>query len=181
MSASDARRVLLVGFMGSGKTSVGRELGAKLGWRFEDVDELIAHDVGLDVPEIFERHGEDFFRRSEERLTGRLLSRDGLVIATGGGWAAVAGRLDEVPEGTATIWLEVSAEEAVRRAGTEPGNRPLLSGPDAVGNARALLRERSLEYARARWKVDTEDLTVEDVSSRILEFLGRNDPPNETE
>ena len=179
MKGSDARRVLLVGFMGSGKSSVGRELGERLGWHFEDVDAVVVSQVGMSIAEIFERRGEHFFREEEDRCTRDLLGRDHVVIATGGGWAAVPGRLGAVPEGTASIWLEVSAEEAVRRAEILPGRRPLLGGSDPLARARELLVERSTEYGRAKWKVDTEELSVEDVSVRILKILERNDSPNE--
>ncbi len=78
-----------------------------------------------------------------------------------------------MPAGTATFWLTVSAEEAVRRASTEPRARPLLDRPDALAEASRLLAERSRFYAAAQWTVDTEDLPVEDVSARILEILSR--------
>ncbi|HSH74355.1 MAG TPA: shikimate kinase [Longimicrobiales bacterium] len=165
------QRVLLVGFMGSGKTSVGRELADRLGWRFVDFDEAVEAELGATVPEVFERQGEARFREVEARVAGRLLRERRVVLGSGGGWAAVPGRLADVPPGTAAFWLKVSPEEAIRRVGREPGKRPLLDRPDALDEARRLLGERSMLYAEAHWTVDTEGSAVEDVTARILEIL----------
>ncbi len=178
MKASGARRVLLVGFMGSGKSSVGRKLASQLGWRFEDVDEVITRESGMSVPEIFESSGEPFFRDEEHRRTQQALNQDGVVIATGGGWATVPARLDEVPNGTVTIWLSVSPEEVIRRVGDLKGIRPLLGCADPLEKARDLLEQRSDSYSRAEHKVDTDGFSVEDVSVRILEILQANNLRN---
>jgi len=100
------------------------------------------------------------------------------VIATGGGWAAVPGRWDEVPDGTVTIWLSVSPEEVIRRVGDSENIRPLLSCSNPLEKARDLLRERSDAYSQAEHKVDTDGFSVEDVSVRILEILQANNPRN---
>jgi shikimate kinase len=167
--------VLLVGFMGSGKTSVGCALASALGWRFRDFDDAVESDMGMSVPKIFERLGEAAFRDAEERVGERLLGEDQVVLGSGGGWAAATGRLEALPEGTASIWLQVSADEAVRRVSGQIGRRPLLAGSDPAGTARMLLDQRSAAYAAARWRVDTERHTVEDVSARILRLLTGND------
>jgi shikimate kinase len=169
-------RVLLVGFMGSGKTSVGRRVADRLGWRFVDFDDEIERAVGVSVPEIFRAHGEPYFREVEARVARGLLAETGVVLGSGGGWAAAPGRLSGLPPGTATFWLRVSAETAVERAASEPGARPLLDRQNPLGEAARLIAERSPHYGRARWAVDTEDATVEDVSSRILEILEKEHP-----
>ena len=81
-----------------------------------------------------------------------------------------------MPAGTATFWLKVSAETAVERANMGGVRRPLLEGPDPVATAAELLEGRTPFYGRARWTVDTEHSTVEDVSARILGILGREFP-----
>ncbi len=170
------RRVLLVGFMGAGKSSVGRRVASALRWRFVDFDDEVAAAAGMTVPEIFETVGEAAFRELEARVGRRLLGRDEVVLAAGGGWGAVPGRLDEAPAGTETFWLRVSAEEAVRRASARPGTRPLLAGDDPLGRARRLLAEREPRYSRAGGVVDTDRRSVEDVTSEILGILGRKYP-----
>ena len=161
------QRIVLVGFMAAGKTTVGRHLAASLGWEFHDVDNLVEAREGRSIAAIFAEDGEQFFRELEARVAREYLTADRVVLATGGGWAAQPGRLDEVPDGTLTVWLKVSPAEAVRRAG-DGKDRPLLADGQPLESAGALLRQRASRYARADVEVDTEGRTVEDVSAQIL-------------
>ena len=165
------RRVLLVGFMGAGKTTVGEALARAMGWRFCDFDEEVERLTQATVAEVFDRLGESGFREIEARAARALLAESDLVIASGGGWAGAPGWSAAVPEGTAVVWLEVGPQEAVRRATAEPKRRPLLEGPDPLIRARELLERRAPHYADADWRVDTERSSVEDVTARILEIL----------
>lgn len=167
-----SRRIVLVGFMGSGKSSVGPLLARALDWDFADVDACVEAEEGRSVARIFAESGEPRFREAEERVAAGFLARDGVVLAVGGGWGAAPGRLRSLPEGTTSVWLRVSAEEAVRRCGIEGGARPLLHVPDPLEAARELLRRRDPQYAEAHLRVDTEGRTVEDVAQQILTLLG---------
>ncbi len=162
------RRILLVGFMGSGKSTVGRLLAGALGWEFADFDAQVEAAEGRSVAAIFAESGEAHFRAAEALAAERLLARDTVVLASGGGWAAVPGRLRSLPEGTTSVWLRVSPEEAVRRGGAR---RPLLAGPDPLERAQELLRTRTPFYAEALLEVDTEGRTPEDVAAQILALL----------
>lgn len=163
--------MVLVGFMGAGKTTVGRRLARRLGWRFADMDAVIEGELGASVTDIFERYGEGRFRDMEEKTAERLLREDGLIIASGGGWAARPGRLTEMPEGTTSVWLEVDPEEALRRVDREGGRRPLLDVPDPLSAVRSLLAERARHYAGADLRVDTTGRSVDDVTERVLAIL----------
>lgn len=174
-------RILLVGFMGAGKTSVGRLLAERLGWRFQDFDDVVEERAGRSVAEIFEQDGEDRFRVLEAEVADELLRGHEVVLGSGGGWAAVPGRIEAVPAGTAVVWLRVDAREAVRRASEQPGRRPLLAGPDAVERARILLSGRAAVYRSAPFGVDTDGRSVEDVTARILEVLAESGTPDEPE
>lgn len=176
MRPGPCERVLLVGFMGSGKTSVGRALARRLGWRYVDFDDEIAEAAGASIPEIFSRHGESHFRQLEAEVARRLLTDSGVVLGSGGGWGAVPGRLTNLPSGTESFWLQVSPATAVRRASAQPGGRPLLDRGDALEEASRLLAERAPSYGAAKWAVDTEDSTVEDVAARLLDILRREHP-----
>jgi shikimate kinase len=167
------RRVVLVGFMGSGKTSVGRALAERLGWGFRDLDEEISTELGLSIPEIFQQHGEDFFRSVEGRLGEELLKEERVVLASGGGWPMAPGRMEGLPPGTLSVWLKISAEEAVRRTGKEGPTRPLLAVSDPVERARRLLEEREASYARARVTVDSEGAMPEDLARRIEDWVNQ--------
>jgi len=165
------QRIVLVGFMGSGKSTVGPLLAEALGWRFVDQDSAVEALEGSSVAEIFGDAGEAHFREVEAEVAARLLEEEGIVLGSGGGWSAVPGRLGSLPAGTVSVWLRVSAAEAVRRGRGAPGVRPLLSGPDALETARKLLEERTPFYRQANLEVDTEAVKPEDVSARILRFL----------
>jgi len=164
-------RVVLVGFMGSGKSTVGQLLASALRWRFVDQDAVVEEQEGLSIPEIFAGAGESHFRTVEAQVADRLMREKHIVMASGGGWAAVPDRIAGLPKHTVCVWLRVSAEEVVRRTEEAPGSRPLLSGPGALEKARKLLEQRTPFYSQSQLEVDTEALRPEDVSARILEFL----------
>jgi len=165
------RRVLLVGFMGSGKSTVGRVLAAELGWCFSDFDDAVESEVGAPIPEIFAQRGEAFFRKVEDRVARRLLERDRIVLASGGGWPVREGRMDRLPAETLSVWLRVSPEEAVRRARADEGERPLLAGDDPVERARDLLEERAPEYGKAALILDSESAPPRGLARTIVEYL----------
>lgn len=168
----DVSRLVLVGFMGSGKSTAGSLLATRLGWRFVDVDATIEAQEGLSVAEIFRTKGEAWFRDAEQRVARDLLVGDRIVVGSGGGWGASAERLRRLPRGTVSVWLRVSPEEAVRRAAAA-GVRPLLNTPDPVKTARALLRGRISGYSACDIGVDTEGRTPEDVVEEILRGIGK--------
>jgi shikimate kinase len=165
------RRVLLLGFMGAGKSTVGPLLADALGWSFLDGDAELVRRSGVSVAEWFRRQGEAEFRREEARLTAELCLCDRLVLAPGGGWAACEGALTSLPPATATVWLRVSPEEAVRRVGAAGEARPLLAGPDPLAAARALLSHRTPAYARADFTIDVDGRTPAELTTEILEWL----------
>ena len=168
MSVVPVRRLLLVGFMGSGKTTVGRLLAERLGWRFVDFDDVVEKRLGLTIPEVFDRRGEAVFRVAEDEVARALLSEDGVVLGSGGGWAAFEGRLAALPPGTAAVWLRVSPEEALRRCRAATGRgRPLLAVERPLERARELLEARGRYYAAAPWTVDTEGRSPVDVCEQI--------------
>ena len=167
--------------MGSGKSSVGADLAGRLGWRFADADGVLEREQDILIPDIFSKLGEPRFRELEHEVMQALLMEEHVVVASGGGWAAVPGRLNDLPAGTTTVWLRVSAEEAVRRARTQPHYRPLLREPDILAGAQELLLLRTPLYARSEYKVDTEGFSVEDVSIRVMELVGLNQHATGTE
>lgn len=165
-SGPGAARVILIGFMAAGKTTVGRVLAERLGWRFVDFDEEIVRRSGETVPQIFREHGEAVFRALEARLTAELRSLDRAVIAPGGGWVTTPAALDNLPPGTLLVWLRVSAEEAIRRVGGGR-DRPLLAGADPLERARALMAERESLYRRADLVIDVDGRTPAEIAAAI--------------
>ena len=170
------RRVLLVGFMGSGKTLVGGVLARRLAWTFRDFDMEIESRLGLPISEIFRQHGEGFFREAEARIGAELLQDTHVVLASGGGWPIAPGRLDRLGEETFSVWLKVGAEEALRRIRADGPTRPLLTGPDPLGRARALMAEREPYYERADVVVDSTDVGAEELAKTIHSLINEKRP-----
>jgi shikimate kinase len=170
-------RVVLLGFMAAGKTETGAELARLLGWTHVDLDRQIERRAGVRIGEIFSMHGEPRFREMEAEATRELAHRTGVVVSPGGGWITRAENLDALGDGTLSVWLQVSPEEAVRRASATPGERPLLAGPDPLAAARRLLAERAPLYARAALHVATQGRTPAQVADIIAgELRARGGP-----
>jgi len=155
------RLVVLVGFMGSGKTSVGSRLAERLGWSFVDVDDEVEARTGSSIDALFRDVGEAGFREVEARVTAELLEARACVVATGGGWpAAGGGRLEALPDDVLTVWLRVDPDVAVERVAATR-HRPLLNVEDPLARARELLGRREAAYRRARVHLDTNEATPE--------------------
>jgi len=164
-------RILLVGFMASGKSSVGMELASRLGWGFEDFDTVIEARAGKSVSQIFSEDGESEFRRLESDVAMELLSRSETVVASGGGWPTQPGSWNMVMDDTMSVWLKVSPVEAVRRAAQEGSTRPLLNGADVTDRATALLLSREPAYSRARHALDSEHLDPPQLAVEIMKLM----------
>jgi shikimate kinase len=179
-SSQPIERVVLLGFMAAGKTAVGAELARRLGWAHLDLDREIERREGRSVAAIFAEDGERRFRELEARATAELARRARVVVSPGGGWIAGAGNLEALGPGTLAVWLQVSAEAAVRRASATPGERPLLAGTDPLEAARRLLEARAPLYARAGVHVDTEGRSPGEVAAIIeTELRARSGPLSE--
>jgi shikimate kinase/3-dehydroquinate synthase len=165
--------IFIVGFMATGKTTVGRILAARLGWGMLDLDDEIVRAAGMSVPEIFATRGEAAFRDEEARAVRVACARRQTVVATGGGAVCREESLGAMLASGTVVALAVTPEEAVRRAGQASG-RPLLDGrADPIAAAAALLAARRPFYARAHLQVDTTGKDPAAVASEILDNLGR--------
>ncbi len=164
--------IFLIGFMGSGKTTVGRLLAERLGWSFADLDDLVVRAAGASVAEIFAREGEEGFRRREAEAVRAAATGRRSVVATGGGAACREENLRLMLASGRVVALGVSAAEAVRRTGGRSG-RPLLDGSaDPLAAATSLLGKRQAFYAQAHLRVDTDGRTPAEAASAILAGLG---------
>jgi shikimate kinase len=161
--------VILVGFMGAGKSVCGRLLARRLGRCFVETDDLIVAGAGRAIPEIFRAEGEEGFRRREGEALEALRLKSGDVVATGGGLPCREGRMDALRALGTVVWLRGDLAELVTRA-RRTGQRPMLEGRDA-GEIEALYRAREPHYARAHVTVDTAGLGVDQVVARILAAL----------
>ncbi len=159
--------LILTGFMGTGKTTVGREIAKRLGREFVDMDALIEARTGLTVGTIFQQQGEAYFRRLEADLCRELASRSGLVIATGGGTLIPDLNRELLMASGTVVCLTASLDEILRRL-ARAEDRPLLQAANRRQRLEALLAERATVYERIPLRVDTTGFTVDEVADQVL-------------
>ena len=165
------RRIVLTGFMGAGKTTVGRLLAARLGWTFLDLDQHIETRTGLSVPEIFALHGEAHFRRTESSALASALTQPDVVLALGGGTPEILTNrllLEQTP-GTVTIFLDAPFPTLFDRCVLQEISRPVLADPVA---AQVRFLERHPFYRRlAKHIIDTTSGEPADTVQAVLSAL----------
>ncbi len=167
--SSGKRNVYLLGFMAAGKTTVGRSLSRELGYEFIDVDEVIEQRVGRSIREIFREHGESYFRHLEKQLIAEISTRDGVVVALGGGsYVDEENRRIALATGTC-VFLDTPLE-LIRSRLKDHDSRPLARSPDELGN---LLTSRLPSYLEADLRVSGSG-TPEEVVVAILAELRRS-------
>ena len=159
--------IILTGFMGTGKTQVGRRLAKRLGWRFVDTDLLIEQELGSSIRQLFAEKGETYFREQERRVIARVCHHQRCVIATGGG--AIVDPVNARRLNTSGLLVCLTATPEVIFARVR-GNtdRPLLQADDPLATIRSLMARRSDAYARARLTIDTSQQSVEQVVAAVL-------------
>lgn len=163
-------RIVLVGFMGSGKSSVGRLLASRLGYGFIDIDADVETLAERSIPEIFRGGGEAAFRDLEYRATVRSRAPGPAVIATGGGWMSRPELRSMWPDAV-YVWLAARPETVLDRVGADPGLRPTLDPETPDRSIRDLLARREADYALAQFVVHTDGLGVSEVAERVAELL----------
>jgi len=162
-----ADKIYLVGFMAAGKTTVARSLAARLGWRAEDVDELIEARERRPVADIFASQGELYFRAAEREILRLLVPLRHLVVATGGGTFMDLENRKTINLDGLSVWLDVPFEELLARIPND-GRRPLAADRAAMER---LFMLRVAAYSTARIRIDASGVPAEEVAERILAQL----------
>lgn len=159
-------KLYLVGFMGAGKSTVARAIGARLGWRVEDIDARIESRERRSIATIFAQSGEAHFRQAERTILGELLSQREIVVATGGGtFVEPDNRALMLADGT-VVWLQVPLERVLERIPAD-GRRPLASD---LTQMKQLYARRQIAYAEAHVRIDASG-PIEDVVEQLLERI----------
>lgn len=150
-------KIYLIGFMGSGKSTLGRRLAARMNWSFIDLDEKIEHEAGMKITDIFSLKGEDWFRELESGILRSLASASRTVISTGGGTPCFDDNMDYMLETGLTIYLRMTPAQLKNRLLGSSGQRPLLknvSREELQGYIENKLGEREKVYSRAEITID---------------------------
>lgn len=159
--------IVLCGFMGSGKTVVGKELAKILGVKFVDTDELIEEEQGVAIKAIFATHGEDYFRDLEYEMCKKVAEMNGVVVSTGGGAMTFKRNVDAIKEGSKVVFLDASFDVICDRIG-DSTTRPLFQDKE---KAKKLYDERKDKYISAADYVINGDMGARKTAMQIAEIF----------
>ena len=161
------QNIVLCGFMGSGKTVVGKELAKILGVKFVDTDELIKEEQGVAIKAIFATHGEDYFRDLEYEMCKKVAEMNGVVVSTGGGAMTFKRNVDAIKEGSKVVFLDASFDVICDRIG-DSTTRPLFQDKE---KAKKLYDERKDKYLSAADYVINGDMGARKTAMQIAEIF----------
>ena len=170
MNAGD-NAIALIGFMGAGKSAVGRELSRRTGWPRHDTDEMIREQFGISIPDVFARHGEPAFRDAESALLKTLQRGLAGIVVTGGGIILREENVRLLRGMGRIVWLDADEEILWQRA-SRHSTRPLLQTPDPRARFTELLRERLRLYQTAAdYRINTSSNGIAEVTNEIMGLL----------
>ena len=163
-------RIFLIGFMGSGKSTLGAQLARRLDYKFVDMDQLIEDTAEMSIPEIFDEHGEDVFRKWEHDILLELCQHEKQVISTGGGVPCHSGNMDLMNAHGSTIYLRLTPEALLGRLISSRTERPLIKGKseaELLSFIKSKLHEREDFYLRASHVVDGLSMKAADLAALL--------------
>ena len=175
MQSDEVRNIILVGFMASGKSSVGRALARRTGWPRIDADDEIVSRAGKPISDIFRDSGEDAFRELEREVTTDICNETGRIIAAGGGSFIDEQNRQTMLELGTVFYLSARPDTIHRRVTRGNPNapvRPMLAGGDPLKRITELLKQRAPVYANAHHAVETDGLSPEQVAHEIIKICG---------
>lgn len=159
--------IALIGFMGTGKTTIGQILANHLGRPFIDIDQRIEFESGMTIAEMFRLYGEPYFRERERHMIAAVANYKNVVIATGGGAVLEVENMINLKHNGTVICLAASSEVIIERL-EKDGTRPLLNLPDRQQTVAKLLLERSCRYQEADFSIDTNRISPQEAAEEII-------------
>jgi shikimate kinase len=162
--------IVLTGFMGAGKSAVGRRLKELTGMEMVDTDDVIEKDAGTAISEIFEKFGEPHFRELEKKAVAKVSLLENHIIVTGGGVVLKEENIKNLKKNGKIIYLHAPAEVLYERIKNET-HRPLLQVDDPLGKIKELLEYRAPFYANNDFTIDTVDMSVDEVAKKVIEII----------
>jgi XRE family aerobic/anaerobic benzoate catabolism transcriptional regulator len=172
LKSNDGRRqvIALIGLRGAGKTTIGKRLAKTLKRTFLELNQMIEEEAGLRLDEIFELHGEAYYRRLEQEVLRRFLSTSTeAVIASGGGLVTDRVTYDMLKQRTLTVWLKARPEDYLARVAAQGDRRPMAGRAEPLAELRELLKEREPLYAEAEVTIDTSMKTPEEITRTVIQ------------
>ncbi|MCX7724573.1 MAG: shikimate kinase [Thermodesulfovibrio sp.] len=164
--------IVLIGFMGTGKSTVGKIISKKLNFTYTDIDELIERAMGMKISEIFEKFGEERFRDIETEMVKIVTKKDGQVISTGGGVVLREENILNLKNSGILFCLKANPEKIFERI-KNCKNRPLLMVENPKDRIKELMDKRKPFYEKADFIIDTDDLSAEEVAEKIIKNYER--------
>ena len=164
------KNIFITGFMGTGKSVVAQQLACKLKMEFIDMDRIIEERQGTSIADIFARYGEKYFRAQENKLVKELSQKENMVIATGGGTLLSPDNARILDQKGQIICLYADSQTIYNRV-KRKNNRPLLKGENLLSEINRLLEERKKIYDNIKWKIDTTNLNIQEVTDKIIALL----------
>jgi len=173
----DKTNIILTGFMGTGKSTLGRLLAQKLGYRFVDTDQLIEEQIGQSISELFLQQGEEAFRKLEAKRVKGLATQSELVIATGGGLVLNPDNVAALSRTGRIFCLTATPEEILERISRQQHIRPLLQDPDPLDRIKELLEQRAPSYQKFP-QISTSKINVGQLLNKILSIIATENQAN---
>ena len=170
----EAKNIVLVGLMGSGKSAIGRTIAKKLGRRFIDTDRYIERKAGKTISEVFDQDGESKFRAFEKEVIKKISQYVGIVIATGGGAIKDPENFHYLKESGWIIALYASPATLYKRIEGKRIRPLLLNEEDPVKKLEEIFNERKTMYAQADFRINTEDKEIDQIADEIVSLLNVN-------
>ncbi len=172
MEEKSGKNIFLTGFMGSGKTTVGRYLAKKLAKTYVDLDQTIQERYGMSIAEIFLKYGEEFFREKEAEILKLLSAKKNQVVALGGGSLIRFENLKAIKDKGTVVYLRAELSTLLKRLAFEKESRPLLKNKTEK-EMEELFNKRHLAYKDADISVNTDELSVAEVTELIVEGINK--------
>ncbi|MDY5906864.1 MAG: type I 3-dehydroquinate dehydratase [Anaerovoracaceae bacterium] len=172
-TAGKRDNVILIGFMGTGKTTVARRIAEKTGYDIKEMDEMIENDMGMSVAQIFQDYGEPYFRDLESDMAQRVAASERVVISCGGGTVLRQKNVDALRSSGSIVLLRAKPETVLERVKKNGDKRPLLSRYQSRGYISWLMKKRSDIYADAAdYIINVDGRTADDIADEIIEYTG---------
>jgi shikimate kinase len=174
-------KIFLIGYMGSGKSTIGQLLSEKLGMDFIDFDKHIEQETGKTIPEIFDTEGEEKFRALEHEYLKNLLNKDHVVISLGGGTPCFHNNIELINKNGTSVYIEMSVDALLKRLSNARNKRPLIRNLNEVDMKYFIetnLEKRLPVYRQAHLSVCAENLSVEQLAEVIIQSVKRTNQKN---